>query len=320
MSRIRVNPDHLSSQEANISSIAAQTIRYADQVMKAANSAPSYGGQFGPKVKAIAAKAYAEGNNRRQVLSSHSEDLSRRSSIFKVADESGAKALTTLSGSLWGQVKDAAVEGWWGSIFNDFKYIASFAIRDKKKIKSLEELEKTRKRREFSPQEDMDRINPFYGAGTSEVRKNCVNCTAAYVLRRRGYDVAAGFDSDGNVLQDVVKWYKNAKIESLPNPEKITRLPAEKQYTEIVAQLISLGNGAAGHLSTSAKNADVAHTVFFEIVNEKLIIRDCQSNKVYESEEEHRKYFKLWEAESVMTIRTDNVEVSEEILEHIRKA
>lgn len=86
MSRIRLNPDHLSSQEANISSIAAQTIQYTDQAMKAANSAPSYDGQFGPKVRAIAATAFSQATQRQTSLDHFKNDLSGRKQRFVEAD------------------------------------------------------------------------------------------------------------------------------------------------------------------------------------------------------------------------------------------
>jgi len=62
---------------------------------------------------------------------------------------------------------------------------------------------------------------------------NCTHCTAAYDLRRRGYDVAAASASGGGEEASVIhKMYKNAEI------KKVQPIVSSKNYTDMYADKV----------------------------------------------------------------------------------
>ena len=80
--KIRVNPQNLLSNANNISSISSEFKRISRDVVKAANSAPSYNGQFGPKVKAIGQSAFSSASRYSTALDVNSDDLRRHAKKF----------------------------------------------------------------------------------------------------------------------------------------------------------------------------------------------------------------------------------------------
>lgn len=58
MTTIRVDPDELIESAETLNDLADDLERLAEQVLDAADMAPSYDGQFGPKVSSIAAEAF----------------------------------------------------------------------------------------------------------------------------------------------------------------------------------------------------------------------------------------------------------------------
>lgn len=93
MSRIRVNPGQLHQVAGSISNISAEVLRISSEVMKIVNKAPSYDGQFAPKVRALAMDAFTRGQTQQRNLASLAESLSRRAFAFEKADN--LKSFTT---------------------------------------------------------------------------------------------------------------------------------------------------------------------------------------------------------------------------------
>lgn len=79
---IRVNPDQLLSSSKSINNISSEIKHISEAVRNTANSAPSYNGQFGPKVKSIGNDAYSSGSRYSSALNSSSSDLSIRANKF----------------------------------------------------------------------------------------------------------------------------------------------------------------------------------------------------------------------------------------------
>ena len=84
--KIRVDPDLLLSNSKRIINISSEIKHISETVRNAANSAPSYNGQFGPKVKSIGKTAYSDGMKNSDFLKSASSDLSVRAQRFSNTD------------------------------------------------------------------------------------------------------------------------------------------------------------------------------------------------------------------------------------------
>ena len=145
------------------------------------------------------------------------------------------------------------------------------------------------KTREYSKDEDMDAVNPMRFGTIEGSSYNCSLCSAAYDMRRRGYDVAANFTSEGTSARIWEKWYKNAKV----SPEQSLRGEDKQQKVRAFRDaLIKQGDGARGTVSVMYEGGS-GHSVAYDIEGGKLIIRDCQGNEKYVMDDAMvDKYFK----------------------------
>lgn len=144
---------------------------------------------------------------------------------------------------------------------------------------------------------DMKACNPNFNPYDPGTTHNCLFCTNAYDMRRRGYDVSANRnDKDRNFNQGIKKYYPKAKFEQIASSNEgtdktyrgmrkalisqNTTRDAEKIYQDIYKALSSQGNGARGHLLIEFKHGWGGHSLAYEIKNNKPIILDCQSGTV----------------------------------------
>ena len=186
--------------------------------------------------------------------------------------------------------------------------------------KSFSELKKTNG--DQTNDEHQQAINPDYNKNfTYDYRMNCSFCTAAYDLRKRGYDVEANPISmvEGYTIYDITSWYKDAQVVSQSTVEGFYRQQALKNpkkdaltKTEMLAKALeSNGEGARGHLALYWLDGG-GHDVIWEIENSKVVIRDCQTGNVVD----------ISEYEYCTTgydyVRVDNLECTEDILRTVR--
>lgn len=130
-------------------------------------------------------------------------------------------------------------------------------------------------------QEDMKMINREYGYGLFmkgvmgiESRKtlgrteNCMLCTTALDLKRRGYDVKAGSSDEGYYAKDVKNWYKEKKDATMG------------RFNAIIEKLQKEPEGSYGNLMVYWKEGG-GHSMFYRIEDNKVVLYDAQSNKKY---------------------------------------
>lgn len=141
------------------------------------------------------------------------------------------------------------------------------------------------KSKEFSEKEDMYMVNPSFKNFDGNTKSNCMLCTTAYDMRRRGYEVSAKKASRGYKEADAQRWYKNSTLSTIEKPRKLTTKESffgNKDLTQKVkTELEKQGNGARGNLMISWNISGGGHSVVYEIRDNKLILRDCQSNTMY---------------------------------------
>ena len=167
--------------------------------------------------------------------------------------------------------------------------------------------------------EDQKATNPYYdGTDNYGYSNNCAYCTAAYELRQRGYDVEAASVSysDANTIDVVCDWYEGEDVETLSelfeenniDPRKGTTY--EKAADMIEDDLVKHGNGSRGQFILYWSNGG-GHSVVWEVQNNEVVLRDCQNNDRVEILDY------LQYANNVVYFRTDNVELSDKIVETV---
>ena len=139
---------------------------------------------------------------------------------------------------------------------------------------------------ETTADEDVKLVNPGFHNWNTNTKNNCVLCSTAFELRRRGYDVVAKKESVGYTPDEYIKWFKGAKHvecgakdgKKVPPVSNMLRSIELANWAE--ANILSQGNGARGYLSMQI-TPYAGHSVAYEVKNNKLVIYDAQSGKKY---------------------------------------
>lgn len=182
----------------------------------------------------------------------------------------------------------------------------------------------------YSSDDDMAEINKDYSQYDKATSQNCTNCTAAYELRCRGYDVsAAEYENyvtsyDNASMFRFPLYYKNAKTIRLDDTGKEHKSPlnntvAYKRYeydsrTVTEAIVKHSGKNTRGDISVMWKEALAGHSMVYEVDGKgNVTIRDCQTNKKYTVDAivEH--------VNAISITRTDNLELRKGILDAVEQ-
>ena len=171
---------------------------------------------------------------------------------------------------------------------------------------------------------------------------NCAYCTAAYELRRRGYDVKAaeaivGVDlishpdlmfkgAKANLLVDVTDYKKDKEGNYIVDKNGNKKLSfsaqlmpkgiSKQQFDDIEKELVKQGEGARGNIfGMFAGSAFAGHSMAYEIVNGKLCIIDAQVGTVHDGSSILKSpYQDLKDFREVYYTRTDNLKINDELI------
>lgn len=169
------------------------------------------------------------------------------------------------------------------------------------------------KKNKTSKDDDLVKANPSYGMSDGTGNSNCYACTIAYDLRKRGYDVTATEDNDGDVMSNIRKCYKNPKpVLVEPSPAQMTK----ENYTdkdgvyhnkaltnEVRDNLLKEPDGSSGYMAIKWTSGG-GHAVAYEKENGKVMIYDAQTGQKVKLD----KYLDV--ATDVAYFRTDNLEMN----------
>ena len=144
---------------------------------------------------------------------------------------------------------------------------------------------------------------------------NCANCTLTYDLRRRGYDVDAPWNNEGTKLSSIFDWYKmsDRDIDSWDSDEGDYKAFSRQEAKEIVNDIKEkYPEGAYGHFLVQwqhpgSEESAGGHDCVWSIENDKVIIRDCQTNEIIDPE----RY--LTNSYSVSYFRADDKELNDKV-------
>lgn len=198
----------------------------------------------------------------------------------------------------------------------------------------------------YTAKEDMNKVNETYSPYEEETSTNCANCSAAYELRRRGYDVEAkanGGKDDYNGRGDrVYDYFEGAELlavygdgSTLSHNEEFMKKAWDNKITwrdkrkykddynffiedqsytpQSIEKAITNNNppGSRGFIDVDWK-AGSAHSIVYEVDNKgKVTIRDSQTYDEYSLDELAR------EVKRVRIARTDNLQLKESILDAV---
>lgn len=148
------------------------------------------------------------------------------------------------------------------------------------------------KNSEMTKKEDMYMVNPQFANFDRNTKNNCMLCTTAYDMRQRGYEVSAKKSVSGYQMEDALSWYKNAKLETSValNKKPGFKTSAKAAFgmnrgvtDKVVSDLLKQGEGARGNLMMVWDKFGSGHSVVYEVENGRVVLRDCQSNRVYKN-------------------------------------
>ena len=175
------------------------------------------------------------------------------------------------------------------------------------------------KQSEMDEKQDCKIVNPGYGDFNTGNENNCVLCSVAYDMRRRGYDVIAGQATEGYTDDQVASFYKKGKFADVyTSPSyKITRestreekRAAYKEARQTVRQArkdciakMEKENNTRGIMRLSWNYGSGAHAIAYEVKNGKLTLFDAQTGTVYKNPMQI-----LNMADAFGYMRTDNLE------------
>lgn len=196
---------------------------------------------------------------------------------------------------------------------------------ENKRVSKLEVDKKTGfhlKNKEMTPEEDMKHINPGYKNFNANTKNNCMLCTTAYELRRRGYDVQAGISTKGYQYKNVEEWFPKAKVKNIYSPDRsdkkqlskegvkaVLGISGKEKFQKLSESLLKHGDGARGNLMVSWNLKGGGHSIVWENQNGRVILRDCQSGKKYTSDRQIASL--LSKTVDAQYARTDNVDFDE---------
>ena len=151
------------------------------------------------------------------------------------------------------------------------------------------------KTRESTKEEDAKAINPSIGTLTISGNNNCLLCTVAYDMRRRGYNVIARQAAPIEFLYDINE-------PDLAYMYKNTKLQRGKTLDELTKKLRKEGNSRGAFLARW-NGSRAGHCVAYEVEGNKFTIYDAQDGSKYDNPKEL-----FGDAYDFRAIRLDNLE------------
>ena len=117
---------------------------------------------------------------------------------------------------------------------------------------------------------------------------NCVYCTTAYEMRRRGYDVQAQQDWVGGILTSTNMpevMFEGAHTEEVYNISGSSRGMSDTERSiataagaqAMIDTIEAQGEGARGYVEVQWAYGQGGHSMAYEVVNNQAVLIDCQT-------------------------------------------
>lgn len=168
-----------------------------------------------------------------------------------------------------------------------------------------------RSEKPMSIEQDTKRVNPKYTGLDGAYSNNCSNCTTAYELRRRGYDVTAKGLYGGRRSDEISTIFGDPEKHSISVPEDTSALKGivnrrgRMAYDVLMSDLAKQPNGSRGAIELSFRTGNMGHIFNWEVAGGKPRLIDGQN---YGSNP--ARLFPNVNPESVRYFRTDNANIN----------
>lgn len=134
------------------------------------------------------------------------------------------------------------------------------------------------KSRELTPEQDAKAVNPSHITKTVAGSNNCLLCTVAYDMRRRGYDVMAKQSAPIEYLYDIddpdFKYlYKGTKVE-------------RSSSLDALSEKLRRQKNSRGAMLARWNGSKSGHCVAYEVKNGRLTLYDAQDGARYDNPKE----------------------------------
>ena len=174
------------------------------------------------------------------------------------------------------------------------------------------------KTREYTLEEDIAAVNPKGGD------QNCMLCTTAFELRRRGHDVSAKVSERGYPAESLLEWYNDIDVnlthrlrsweDYFRNVEAATSARGNVALEKAVTKdLRRDGIGARGNLMVRLSLYS-GHSVAYEVTKKGVKIYDTQQNQTYTEDESKKILRRVLGAEYA---RTDTAEFNDDAVKQL---
>lgn len=150
-----------------------------------------------------------------------------------------------------------------------------------------------------SLKKDMKSVNPTKG------NTNCVGCTIALEMRRRGFDVSSLKDYSAFYKKTATyeKVFKNINVITIDNVN--TR---KENMAKMLSEIGKFPQGSRGMINVSFPKYNTDHAFSFEKIGDSIRIIDAQTNMDY-TDKLYDTIFKHVQPGSVRLARLDNLEI-----------
>ena len=165
---------------------------------------------------------------------------------------------------------------------------------------------------EHSEQDDLYSVNKDFSLLNSKTSQNCGLCATAFEMRRRGYDVVAGFSNTGLLEKDIKKSFLGAHSKNrtdgiigflLRNGGGLDEASAEDVINSFKSE-----KNTRGMLTVRWANSSTGHAINYSVdSNGNITIYDSQVGKSYTGDEAKRFFMKVSNCESY---RLDNTTIN----------
>jgi hypothetical protein len=175
----------------------------------------------------------------------------------------------------------------------------------------------------LTEKQDTEQINEKYFEG-KKYQQNCMLATTAYELRCRGYDVEAKPNDDGFRVNQLKKWYEDAKPVHLGGGNLIsslipgTRFDKPSDLSRVTKGILKNNPpGSRGNIMVQWKGTTSGHSMIYEVdASNNVILRDAQVATVNRQENIQLPEL-LTMIDGMSYVRTDNLKLKPAILEAI---
>ena len=168
----------------------------------------------------------------------------------------------------------------------------------------------------MTPKQDTNLCNPRIGNQRGKIN-NCVLCSAAYEMRRRGYDVQARRSGHGFQVDKVYnEWFKKPNIirpDITRNPNESRKQYVNRAYNDICNRMERYGDGARGTMVVVWDKTTSGHAFSWEVTNGKVYFYDGQNKKI----NPENQAFSLADPSKHAFVRLDNLEINPSITEAV---